>query len=303
MSVSTVHVLDKIEIGGWASDIDVVTSFRQSPQVQSRIVNPSGHTQPMYTGGERQTPRITFTTPQIDVVLAACGLTGYATATDSYVYYKKATETGSTARASLAHKRFAVSQVFVFWDNLQLPDSGQATVDVTIVPVWDGSNEPIVPAGSLALSGNLAAGNEFQCGPGSINNTSLPGVQSESVRLNMSLRELTAGGEGWATFAGCESVQPIVNISTVEAVGLTTYGLDGTALDGTNGVEFYARRLDTANGTTSHIYFQATDGKVITDDSGPESTTGHVTDNLRVECIAPDDSTDCLTWTVGSAIT
>lgn len=302
MPVSTVHKADKIVIGGWGAAIDIVTNFRQSMAITSRIVHPSGHVYPLFRGGEFQLPRITFTTPEIKKVLDNCPLNGYATATDSILYYKLATATSSAARNATSHKLFTVSQVFVFWDNLQLPDRGQATVDVTIVPVWDGSNEPIVPSGSQALSSTLAAGAEFRCGPASGNGSALAGIQSHNVRTNMQLLELTAAGEGWATFVGCQQVQPVVMTNTVEAVALSGFGFDGTVLNGSTGYKFWARKVDVAAATEEHILFTILNGAILPEESGVDNTTGHVVDSIRVEAISPDDSTAPLTWDTTAAI-
>jgi hypothetical protein len=302
MPVSTVHKLDKLVIGGWSAAIDIVTIFRQSPQITSRIVHPSGHVYPLYRGNEIQPARITFTTPQIDVVLNNCGLTGYETATDSTLYYKLATATGSAARNATSHKKFTVSKVFVFWDNIQLNDQGQGTVDVTVIPVWDTSNEPIVPAGSSALSSTQAAGTEYKTGPANINSSALPGVQSISFRNNCNVVELRAGGENWTTYAYCETAQQIIVINTVEAVALSTFGFDGTALDGSNGLKFYARKNDIAPATEEHIEFVATHGAVLPEESGVDRTTGHITDSIRIEAISPNDSTAPVTWDITADI-
>lgn len=298
----TVHKLDKIVIGGWSAAIDQVTNFRQSMQITSRITHPSGHPLPMFAGGEFQLPRITFTTPQIDVVLANCGVTGYGSGTDSILYYKLATPTGSDARNSTTHKIFTVSQVYVYFDNLTLPDRGQATVDVTIVPVWDGTNEPIVPSGSAALASTLTAGNEYRLGPASANDSAIGGMQSINLRINHQILEVTQAGEGWATFVGCDRVQPIVTCQTAEAIAISGFGFDGSALDGDDGFEFFARHVDAALTAETHVYFQATDGRILPEESGIDSTTGLVADSFRVECISPDDSTSPIIWDTTAAI-
>lgn len=306
MPINTIHKIDKIVLPS-SFEFSQLSNTDATAGIQMLKERPAGHPHPMFVANQKQEPLVSFTTPQISTLLGSVGVGGATIGNTSYVYYKLATETGSVARATTSHHRLVIAELLAYWSTIRLPHNGKGEADVVLAPNFDGSNDPVVYGGSVALGGNLTASENYGCGTLAINGTQMPAIQN--IEISSGVQLIRAGGdsEEWDTFIGIEMTEPVVTVSLMEAVNWGTLGLTGTALDGTNGLEFFARKYAAngsrvANATEQHIYGQATDGKVV-----PVNTTGQgsspITDTFRVECISPDDSTLPLIFSTGVAIT
>ena len=172
---------------------------------------------------------------------------------------------------------------------------------------WDGTNDPLVYA-TGALSGNLTGSEYFCAGPVSINGTSYPGVKSIEIDSGTELIHESSDGEVWPSFVGIQHVAPTVTIKLFEKVLLNTVGLQGSALNGTTGLVFYARKYANgtparvANATAEHIKFIGLNGAVIPIDADGQDSSPY-TDTIKIELVSVSDSVLPLTLTAGSAIT
>ena len=306
MAISTVHKLDKIVLAS-GQEIQTIGSMRWVYGIQTLIGRAAGHVWPNFRGNQSQRPVLDFSTKQLDVLLTNCGIGGTVSLVDIDTYLKLATGTGNVARATTSHKRNRIALACVYWTSIRLPHNGPGEASVMIIPVYDGTNDPFVYTGSVALSGNLTATNYFGAGPVSINGTSVPGIQEINIESGIKLIELGDASEEFNTFVGIETGDPSVTIKTMQMVNWETLGLRGVALNGTTGLKFYGRKFKAGgsripNATAEHIYFNGINGTATpVDSSGNESSP--VTDQLKVELISLTDSVVPLTGTVLTAIT
>lgn len=308
MSISSIFKLDKVVTSTPSLDISHILSARAAPEAIVQRFRPAGHETAMHVSVQEERPVIEATTPELDVLLGGVGVGG-AALTTGYLYLKEATVVGSTARATLNHQRLAIAEGIIYWTRFVLPHNGQGTVDFVLLANYDTSNNPIVYAGSQALSGNLAAGNHFGCGPVAINGSSLDGITE--IEVNSGIQVLSEGSESevWPTFVGIEQVEPSLTLRTKTAgvPNWSTIGIAGTALNGTTGITFYARKFSAdggrvADGTAEHIKFVGAYGLVL-----PQETSGDGTqpamDSLTIALRANSDTGDELAVTTSSAIT
>ena len=179
MAITAPYKLDKIRLPGTV-DIDVLSNATIDAGVSNFTERPSGHVSPMFTGNQSQKPMVEFTTPQLDVLLGSVTLAGLSAGTIT-CYLKAASVTSNVARATTSHKKLDIASSCVYWTSLRLPHNGQGEVTCRIQAAYDGTNDPFVYTGSVALPSTLSAGTFFGAGPVSINGTSLPGVQSITV--------------------------------------------------------------------------------------------------------------------------
>lgn len=305
MSVDAPYKLDAIVLPS-AAVISQITSERLAAGVQSMITRPAGHVHPLYRFNDSVQPMVEFATTDIATVLGYCGVGGTAFTSALNAYLKKATQTGSVARASLVHKRIAVTEGLFYWSSLRLPHRGRGEVNVSVLAGYDGTNDPFVYTGSVALPGNLTDGLYYGAGPVSVNGVLIPGIQE--IQVDSGVRVARHGGESeeFDTWIAVQETEPIVTIRTHEATNWSTVVLRGNALNGADvggtGLRFYARHLRSSNAATTHIFGQALIGTILPVDSNGENTS-LVTDTLRVECLASSDSTVPLGFTTGVAIT
>lgn len=137
-----------------------------------------------------------------------------------------------------------------------------------------------------------------------MNGTTVPGIISAKIDANVELEVISSDGEQWPTFVGVRTVAPTITLTTKENIW-GTHGLEGVALDGTNGVVVFARKMSStsrvANATTQHIKFIGLNGTLIpTDTDGSDSNT--LGFSAKCELIAASDSVYPLTYTTGQAI-
>jgi hypothetical protein len=167
-------------------------------------------------------------------------------------------------------------------------------------PVWDGTNDIIVPAGTLALSGNLACDPRYGAGPVSINGSAIAGVQSIEVSSGAQIVELGASSEQWPTVVAITRVNPVVRITTT-SIQLATMGISGTALNGTTGLVFWGRRLRSADASSHHIKGVGLNGIVHVESESGESAEDYRA-VLVVTLSSASDSVMPLIFTTAQAI-
>lgn len=304
MAISTIHRLDKVAFPSSVNFVEV-TNMKWNAGIEMMLERPAGHIYPMFAANQKQKATIEFTTPQIETVLGAMTVGGAAFGAIS-TYFKAASTTGSVARATLGHKRVVVNSSIGYWSSIRLPHNGRAEASVMIAANYDGSNNPFVYTGSIALAGNITATEYFGAGPVSINGTSIPGVQDITIESGITLTQEGGESELWDTFTGIEQGNPVVTITTREMVNWSTIGLAGLALNGSTGLSFYARKYSAngsrvANATAQHIKFDGILGMAIPMDSSGDGTAP-ISDTIKVHLTATSDSVLPLIATTSSAI-
>jgi hypothetical protein len=305
MAITAPFKLDKIILPSSVS-IDVLSNATIDAGVSNFTERPAGHVSPMFSANQSQKPMVEFTTPQLDVLLGSVTLAGLSAGTIT-CYLKAASVTSNVARATSSHKKLDIASSCVYWTSLRLPHNGQGEVTCRIQAAYDGTNDPFVYTGSVALASTLSAGTFFGAGPVSLNGVSLPGVQS--ITVDSGINMIQAGGESeeFDTFIGIQDSAPVVTIQFLQEINWSSLGLRGTTLNGTTGLVFYARKYANkasrvANATAEHIKFTGLNGV-----ANPVNTTGQrsglISDTLRVHLIAGSDSVLPLTLSTASAIT
>lgn len=241
--------------------------------IQEIAVVPAGFPQPLavHTGGIR--PNVTFTTSQIATLLAATGVYGYSAAGNFDFFCKATADLGvRVADATTSHIRLRATEGLLNWMSIDAGQDGVATANCRFVPTYDGTNAPLVAAGSVALSGTPSGGECFSMGPVYHNSSGIPGVVGWSLDLGISFIEVASDGEPYLTYLAVREINPILTIRGVRAQDLVTYTMGGTAV--TSQLNAYLRRKTAdggfyADGSSQHIEFAATNGIIL-----PSSASG-----------------------------
>lgn len=242
------------------------------------------HPNLLTTQSQRQT--IPFSTTQLGTVLSNVPLVGAAIASGTF-YLKKGASTGRVARATTSHGKMACTTAFVYWTSIRLPHNGRGTVDVVIETVYDGSTEPFVFTGSVALSGSVSTQDYFGAGPVYINGTSYSDVQEITINSGATPFQLGGSSEVYNTAIGMQTVEPSIEVRMLRSINWPTIGQAGLALNGSSGFVAYGRKFSpdgqrVANGTAGHVGVSCLNGRVI-----PLNTSGDgssvLSDTFRVE--------------------
>lgn len=303
MAVATVDVVHGLySSGGFVSQI---TSSRVLSGIEILNGTPAGHPYSLFKAIRQQTPAFEITTTQLATALALTGLPGADLSGGNVDFYLKRTVGNGlrVADATTSHTRYRAANVFLGWDSISADQSGEASINLRAICLWDGSNEPIVPAGSVALAGTPSAAEYFAAGPVAVNGTTINGVQSINIDLQPEYKIVFGDGEVWPTFCYVASINPKITINALDN-SWASLGLDGTAL---TSCAIYLRKLAAngtrvANGTAEHLKFSATNGIAY-----PESSSGGNNDEtpttLILELASANATAAPLTLSTASAIT
>lgn len=308
MAIATLNKLDKIVLPG--GSITQINSMRWLANIDSFFERGPGHPHPQFRGTSAQKPAIEFSTSELDTLLALVPLNGLSQTADTDTYFKAATVTGTIARASSLHKQIKIAESLIYWTSISLPHNGRGEVSVMIVANYDGTNAPFVYAGTVALAGNLLVSKHFGAGPVEINGANVPGVKDIQIDSGIQLIQEGSSSEVYDTFTGIQQTEPTVTITTLEETNWSTLGAGGLVLNGSTGLECWARKFTTnetggvsrvADGTAEHVKFTGLNGVAIPVDSSGEGSSP-ISDTLRIELTAVSDSVLPLTIATTSTI-
>lgn len=266
-----------------------------------------GHPEPLALHVHGIRPSITADTKQLATLLTATGVFGYDSSAGNLDFFlKKATDLGlRVANATTEHLRYRATQGLLTWSNISVAQDGEASAQIAFIPTYDGSNVPLVPAGSVALSGTPTAAEVYTLGPVKFAGSAISGVESWSLDLGQQLYQIAADGEPYLSFVGVQQVEPVLTIRGVNAVNQLTYGLAGTAVSVS--WQVYLKRLSAdgghvANGTSSHISISGGAGIIEpTDNAGAGNAP--VQNELRVRLRATSAGANAIGLTIGTTIT
>lgn len=269
LDLATIETVDITQIGRqqWGAGITDV------------IERGSGGIRPKFAGIGQQQNEISFSTTQLASILGVVPLmTGVGVSQALNTYFKHMSQTSHTARASLAHVRGQVNYGMVFIERITLEQNQPATADVIIAVGWDGTNAPIIYAGSLALDATEIANDEvFGVGPAAVNGVAILSVQRATIESGIELEKLHSASEVWPSFVGIKQTEPKITIETFEMSHAATAGVAGTVLNGTGGITLFARKFTknmagglarVADITAQHISFTMANGRYHVEPQG-----------------------------------
>jgi hypothetical protein len=304
MSVSTIYVLHGIQNS--STFISQINSARPSPQLELLIAEAAGLPFPLFAGTMAANPETPFETPQVKTILDLTGALSSIvdlSGANTDLYFKKVQDLGRrVADATTVHLRFRMAQAFLALDRITAGHKTPAVASCRLGTTYDGTNKPIVPAGSLALAGTPTAAQHFYAGPVWLNTVSLPGVQETTFDFQRQLLLIGGDGELYNTFAAMMIYRADITIRCTEHAW-QTYGLDGTAL--TAGSFYLRKGIATgrdADGSATHIKFAATAGLITVDESSGGGNEASLT-TYRVTCVGADAATEPITVNTAVAIT
>lgn len=307
MSVSTVHVLHGLKTASFL--LSQIEDHTASPRIAELIGTPSGHFAPMFTGVRGLQPEETFRTTQLATLLNACGLYGLSLYNSNVdLLYKKVTNLGRRySDATTTHTRIRAVDSYLYWRSITTGHQREATADARLMCLYDGTNNPLIPAGSVALSGTMSADEYFCLGPVGINGAFIPGIQEATLDLGCETIEVGSDSEPYNSFGAIRQISPVLTLRGLAVEKWTAYGLNGLDVED---FVFYLRRVNAdvtgglpyvANNGGAHIKITGNAGFCAVDQSSGGGKS-EVSTALKVYFRASSATTHPLTIAVNQNI-
>lgn len=265
----------------------------------------AGHEHPLAVYNLNQALSATFSTTQLKTILDLTGA-GIAnlSAEDTILYYK-VMENYASRQGNSEEVHFSYTAA----DAVLVPQSITASQDADLAEVscmlhfpYDGSNEPLVPAGTAAVSGTSSHLQAYGLGPIAVNASAINGVQSVTIDFGITSKVRSSDGDMYPSLVAMESAAPVITFQCYRQA-LQTFGINGTGL---TALSVYLRAKtatgNVADATASHIKFAATAGAIYIDDVSGGNNDDSIT-TVRCELVAANSSTAPMTITTATAIT
>ena len=230
---------------------------------QSRYA--AGHEHPLSIFTISQSPTGSFSSTQLKTILDLTDIGMKAFSGNTDLYFKKAEDGGSRiANTELEHFRYRCAKANLIPQSISVSQADDlASIQCGLQYLFDGTNEPIVPAGSQAVSGTSAFAEGYGMGPIYLNGSLVNGVSSMSIDFGITLKIRGSDGDHWPSWCSIESINPMIRFSCYRE-SLLAYGVKGTSL---TSVSAYLRQKTkigyVANGTATHMKFSGTSGAIF----------------------------------------
>lgn len=304
MPIGTVYKLDKTILAS-GQELHAIASSDIQHGIKTMTERSAGEVWPSFLANEGQKPMVAITTKQLDILLANVPIQG-ASLSNVTAYLKQAAVTGSASRLSTVHEKCVITSCCVYWTDITLRHQGQGEAKVIIAAVYDGTHDPFLFTGSIALPTSLAASSYFGAGPVEINGSLVPGTQEITIESGIKLLQLGDASEEFDTFVGIETGDPSITVKTLQEVNWLTLGLRGLTLDGTNGMVCFGRKYAqggsrVANATAQHLKFSGLNGQAIPIDKNGQNSSP-CTDTLKVIFSDPNSAVPMTISTTSSIV-
>lgn len=202
-------------------------------------------------------PRVQFSTYDLKAGLDVTSLSPVAGAVESY----DAIIGVDGVKAAAGAVKYSAANAVTFPRSVSLTQDQPATA--TFEAIVTGSDFTV--AASATLSAFTDIGNDifFGLGPLSVNGAAITGVTS--INLNYAVQEFLLRADGAIATQAVAAIQriPVITITAFPDSGISAFGVEA-ALDGTDGLEFYARKRTrvgyVADATAEHVKFQMKNG-------------------------------------------
>lgn len=266
MPVANAYVLHGINLGS-GEFISQLSDGGVVPDLEEMMFRSAGQPGPGFRGARSAAPKFNFSSTQVNTILGLTGAVsgGFAwkdlTAGNTDLFFKKITPYGTrVADAATSHKRVRAAKAMLVVNRLRAGHRQDASVDATIHTNYDGTNLPVVAAGSVALAGTSTADQAFGLGPIYLNGTVLGGEQDMDFSTGVVVEELHGASEPYTTLLAIREYNAEFTITCLDDATLETV-VPAQGLAVSSFVAYLRKKtangLYVANATTQHISLTA----------------------------------------------
>lgn len=283
------YSLGAIEIGGSPTVVvGQIVSQQVDPAIEHMIATGSGRVDPTFISMRRGSPRITFASTAIKTLLDNAGIGGLiidpaAVPPNPITLWWRRRKPGGTYDDTDAVKQ-VISAGLLYPTTLDAAHGVEpATINYELVPVMDGSNEPIATTKGQAFSVTWPTEEHWGIGPAFVDDMRMDFEQRLRINFGLTVNAISGGGEVWPREVHLRDRQPTIecdslNMALIDdthtigtAIGL---GSKGVAIDAVTDTAVFLRKAAPGgtwetDATAVHIRFTLAAGRVT-----PNAYTG-----------------------------
>jgi len=223
--------------GAWISQL---TDTTPAANVNFLTEYAAGAAAPSFRGAQGAKPEIAFTTTAVKQILDLCGFWGAdLSAGNVDLYYRAATKRGvREAIADLDHLRIRCGPAvdgkggsWLYWTRITAAQDQPATIACRLVPLYDGTNPPLVGLGSQAIPAASLVTQQYTLGPVMVNGAATPGgITAWDLDLGCKADEEATDGDDFLSWIGVERHEPNLTVTLRGLGDWAAIGVPGAAL-------------------------------------------------------------------------
>lgn len=263
-----------------------MSSMSITPNSTRTSIIPAGAVDPAAHLISHADPTIQYVTRDMNTILAQISLSAGLPLTGAATFRLQEREhLGTfTAAATATHETFSVGAGFTFINNISASQDAQegASANLTMIPLWNGSVDPIVHNTGVAINATAPAFvSQYFLGPVYHNSAALDGVISVSIDTGINFSARRVAGAAYATKGAIVSRNPRIQVTILKADEVAALSVFGRALAGSFAVYLQAgvdSGTRTAAASSAHIKISCATGDWAHDDiSANDNEDGTVT--------------------------
>ena len=305
MSVTEAFTLHAVNISQESTILSGFTDSRFEAGIKTEGFATDGSIDPTFLATFEENPGLTGTTMSLAAALGALGISGLAITSSPTVFYWAQLDNLGDIAAGSVHLAMTMTTGLHFLQRISARQGAPAELTFGTTPIWDGTNAPVIFAGSQALPEISPLSAVWTVGPVRINGTLFTGVQSIDFDLGLEFSVLRGDGESRPRFGFIRRRKPTIKVTGLNVSVLPVIGCSGVAQSETDSLIYFRAKDDcgdnVADNVASHIGLSIAAGKIMPDSAGARTGEAGTVDLI----IEPkyDGSNAIVAVSTGTAIT
>lgn len=296
MSLDSVHSLYDVKIDSTVLGGITSASLRLGAEIIGERTGNNLHRQ--LASLQRAQPQGEFTTHKIAAALDEVGQLGVGIAdlTSKFTMYWAAFDDGGTYQTGSNHRSDTINHGMIVPARLTCDHQGNAQIDYSVFIGYDGSNDPVVTAGSASLPTADSDDERFTIGPLTIGGVTVDHMTRLEIDFGVQMLIQSADSDIYPTLIAVAGTQPIIRATVLDAALFASGAipLAGKAATHANTTCYLRKRSDggtfVADGTAEHVSITAAGLAVLEDIHTAGEPGDPAQTTVRLE--AQDDGTN-----------
>lgn len=251
-------------VGGSTITLQQLHGVTVNPGSNKDIIIPGGSIDPSAVPMVYADPRVSLATYDLVTALGVSITAGFSITGASLIQYQARTH-NATFEGSTSHTLLTINKGFAMISGISASQDGPAECGLTVFPLYDGTNYPLLATTSQSLTSTPTFTSKFGLGPVTVNGTALNGVTAVSIDPGINYVPNRQDGDVFARVGAIYTRMPSISITLTDMASVGTVGsMFNACLAGTIACYFSKYNGCTgfrvANATTSHCKVSAAAG-------------------------------------------